>query len=113
MSPDRLHAYRADGNIVRVIASFGNRTAEDIFHGVDSRAARALPMDLWKVARRKLDMINPARIAEDLRVPPANRLEKLKGDWAGRYSIRIDDQFRVVFRFDGGQAHEVSIVDYH
>lgn len=96
-----------------VIASLGNRTAEDIFHGVDSRSARALPVDLWTVARRKLDMINAARMTGDLRIPPANRLEKLKGDLAGRYSIRINDQFRVVFRFDGGRAHEVSIVDYH
>ena len=96
-----------------MIASFGNRAAEDIFHGVDSRAARALPVDLWTVARRKLDMIHAARMTEDLRIPPANRLEKLKGDLAGRYSIRINDQFRVIFRFDGGQAHDVSIVDYH
>jgi proteic killer suppression protein len=96
-----------------VIASFGDRTAEDVFHGVDSRAARAIPKDLWTVARRKLDMVNAARIIEDLRIPPANRLEKLKGDLAGRYSIRINDQFRIVFRFADGQAHDVSIVDYH
>ncbi|HVU00804.1 MAG TPA: type II toxin-antitoxin system RelE/ParE family toxin [Polyangiaceae bacterium] len=96
-----------------MIASFGNRTAEDVFHGVGSRAARALPTELWTVARRKLDMINAARVIEDLRIPPANRLQKLKGDLAGRYSIRINDQFRVVFRFTDGQAHDVSIVDYH
>jgi proteic killer suppression protein len=96
-----------------VIANFADRAAEDIFHGVDSKAARAIPRDLWPAARRKLDMLNAARIIEDLRIPPANRLEKLKGDLAGRYSIRINDQFRVVFRFDGGQAHDVTIVDYH
>ncbi len=96
-----------------MIASFGNRTAEDVFHGVRSRAARALPTELWTVARRKLDMINAARVVEDLRIPPANRLEKLKGDLAGRYSIRINDQFRVVFRFTDGQARDVSVVDYH
>ena len=96
-----------------MIASFADRAAEDIFHAVDSKAARGIPKDLWSVARRKLDMLNAARVIEDLRIPPANRLEKLRGDLSGCYSIRINDQFRVVFRFDSGQAHDVRIVDYH
>ena len=108
-----LHACRAYVKFTQVIANFADRAAEDIFHGVDSKTARAIPRDLWPVARRKLDMLNAARIIEDLRIPPANRLEKLKGDLAGRYSVRINDQFRIVFRFDGGQAHDVTIVDYH
>jgi proteic killer suppression protein len=96
-----------------VIASFADRAVEDIFHAVDSKAARTIPKNLWTVTRRKLDMLNAARIIEDLRIPTANRLEKLRGDLAGRYSIRINDQFRIVFRFETGQAHGVRIVDYH
>ena len=65
------------------------------------------------VARRKLRMINNARIIADLRVPPANRLEALKGGRAGQYSIRINDQWRICFRFANGQASDVEIVDYH
>ncbi len=96
-----------------MIVSFADRVAEDIFHAVDSKAARAIPKDLWTVARGKLDMLNAARVIDDLRIPPANRFEKLRGDLAGRYSIRINDQLRIVFRFDAGQARDVYIVDYH
>ena len=65
------------------------------------------------VAERKLQMINRATRLEDLRVPPSNRLELLKGDRLGQYSIRINDQWRVCFRFEAGNAHDVEIVDYH
>ena len=66
-----------------------------------------------KVARRKLDMVNAAHALDDLKVPPGNRLEGLKGNLAGKHSIRINDQWRVVFRWQDGAAHEVRIADYH
>ncbi len=87
----------------------------DIYHGRDTRKARkTLPKDLWNVARRKLDMLNAAASLDDLRVPPANRLEKLAGDLEGLWSIRINDQYRVVFRWSEERgATDVKIVDYH
>lgn len=85
-----------------------------MFHGVDSKAAKkVLPMVLGLVGRRKLDMLNAAATVKDLRVPPGNRLEKLKGARAGWWSIRVNDQYRVVFKFDGGNASEVKIEDDH
>ena len=85
-----------------------------MFHGADSKAAeKVLPRALWAVGRRKLDMLNAAATAKDLTVPPGNRLEKLKGARAGWWSIRVNDQYRVVFKFDGGNASEVKIEDYH
>lgn len=96
-----------------MIASFANQAARDIFDGANTKAARAIPRTIWSVARRKLDMLNAAHVIEDLRVPPGNRLESLRGDGDGRWSIRINDQFRVVFRFADGQARDVELVDYH
>jgi proteic killer suppression protein len=96
-----------------VIVGFADRATEDIFHGSETKAARNIPKTLWAVARRKLDMLNGAQFIQDLTVPPANRLEKLRGSLAGRYSIRINDQYRIVFRFDRGQASDVLITDYH
>ena len=72
-----------------------------------------LPGGIQQVALRKLRMLNQARTLNDLRVPPANRLERLRGDRAGRYSIRINDQWRVCFRWEAGDAFDVEIVDYH
>ena len=96
-----------------MIRSFGNKTAEALFHGLPSKELRAFPPDVRKVAARKLDMVNSANAIEDLRVPPANRLEALKGDRRGFFSIRINDQWRVVLRWDGADAYDVSVVDYH
>lgn len=96
-----------------MIQSFGDRTTEDIFNGWDSRAARRLPRAIWPVVRRKLDMLSAAHVIGDLRSPPGNRLEALKGNWAGRYSIRVNDQYRVTFRFEDGNAHDVVCEDYH
>lgn len=96
-----------------MIVDFADKATADIFHGMDSREARAIPSDIWPVARRKLDALNGAHVLHDLRVPPANRLEKLKGTLAGRFSIRINRQFRVIFRFEDGRASEVRITDYH
>ncbi len=75
--------------------------------------SRRLPTDIQVVARRKLRMLNNAATLEDLRVPPANRLEALKGVRKGQHSIRINDQWRVCFRWKEGDAFDVTIVDYH
>jgi proteic killer suppression protein len=97
-----------------VIRSFADRGTEDIFDGVDTRAARAVcPRVLWGVARRKLDQSNRARDVVDLMAPPGNRLERLRGDRAGQYSIRINERYRVCFRWENGYADEVEIADYH
>ena len=93
-----------------MITGFRDRETERIWNGEFSRR---LPQEIQEVARRKLRMINNARIIADLRVPPANRLEALKGDRTGQYSIRINDQWRICFRFANGQASDVEIVDYH
>ena len=96
-----------------MIRTFGNKTAEDIYNGVASKEARKLPRELHGGAVRKLDMIDAAIDVTDLRVPPGNHLEKLKGDRSGQYSIRINDQYRICFHFDQGNATNVEIVDYH
>ena len=96
-----------------MILNFADKTTEDIFNGLDSKAARNIPQMAWNVAARKLDMLNAAYDLRDLRVPPANRLEALKGKWAGRHSIRINDQYRVVFQWADGNAKDVLITDYH
>ncbi len=95
-----------------MIASFRDRATEALFHGVDSKAARTiLPAALQSVAVRKLDLLNAAHDLRDLRVPPGNHLEALKGARKGLYSNRINEQFRVVFRFHEGNAREVMILD--
>ena len=97
-----------------MIESFANAATEDIFNGVNSaEARRLLPRDLWKVAFRKLDQIDAATNLNDLRVPPGNRLESLKSDRAGQYSIRINNQYRICFEWTLRGANGVEIVDYH
>jgi toxin HigB-1 len=97
-----------------VIRSFADQGTEDVFDGVSSKEARSIcPSNLWAVARRKLTQINRVRDLSELAVPPGNRLEPLKGDRAGQYSIRINDQYRVCFRWKEGYADEVEITDYH
>ena len=97
-----------------MIRSFADAATEDIFGGRDSRRARrACPQALWPVARRKLDQINRVRALQELRVPPGNRLERLRGDRSGQHSIRLNDQYRVCFRWEDGYANEVEITDYH
>lgn len=97
-----------------MILDFADQATEDIFHGNSTKAARrCLPPGLWPVARRKLDRLNHAREPRDLADPPGNRLEALKGDYTGFFSMRINDQYRIVFRFERGDAREVGIVDYH
>jgi proteic killer suppression protein len=96
-----------------VIESFGNAVAEDLFDDKRSKATRAFPNELRRVARRKLLYLHEATNLTDLRVPPGNRLERLKDDLKGFHSIRINDQWRVVFRWSDGNAYEVQIIDYH
>ncbi|MEW6325642.1 MAG: type II toxin-antitoxin system RelE/ParE family toxin [Nitrospirota bacterium] len=96
-----------------MIANFADATTRDIFDGINSKAARKIPRTLWAVTARKLDMVNTAHELMDLASPPGNRLELLKGEWTGFHSIRVNDQYRIVFRWSAGQAHDVQITDYH
>lgn len=96
-----------------MIETFGNVLAEDLFDDKRTKATRAFPADLRRTARRKLLYLHEATDLRDIRVPPGNRLEALKGDRKGFHSIRINDRWRVVFRWSGGNAYEVEIVDYH
>lgn len=97
-----------------MIGSFRDRGSEDVFDGRDSRAARKVcPRSVWPVARRKLDQINRVRELRELAVPPGNRLERLKGNRSGQQSIRINDQYRICFRWENGYAYEAEITDYH
>jgi toxin HigB-1 len=97
-----------------MIVAFHDQGAEDIFNGVDSRAAaKACPKSLWAVARRKLDQLDSAAQLSDLRFPPGNRLESLRGDRSGQHSIRINDQFRLCFVWTSAGPTRVEVVDYH
>jgi len=97
-----------------VIRSYADRGTEDVFDGVNSAAARkACPQALWAIARRKLDQIDSAEHLADLRVPPGNRLELLRGDRSGQHGIRINDQYRVCFRWSAEGPEGVEIADYH
>ena len=96
-----------------MIESFGNALAEDLFDDRHSKTTGSFPAELRRAARRKLLYLHDASELKDLRVPPGNRLERLKGNWTGFYSIRINDQWRVVFRWTGGNKFDVQVVDYH
>ena len=96
-----------------MIVSFADKAAEALFHGERGKAIRRIPSDIRTTAIRKLDLLNAAHELQDLRVPPGNRLEALKGDLRGRHSIRINGQWRIVFRWKDGDAHEIEIDDYH
>ncbi len=93
-----------------MIKSFKCRETERLFRG---RFSPKLPQTIQRIAVRKLKMVNDAASLEFLRVPPANRLEMLSGDRAGQHSIRINDQWRICFKWQGGDALDVEIVDYH
>jgi proteic killer suppression protein len=93
-----------------VIRSFGDKDTERLFR---RQPARKLPANLQRVALRKLAQLDAAAVLDDLRAPPGNRLEKLVGDRTGQYSIRINDQFRLCFRWTSGNADDVEIADYH
>jgi toxin HigB-1 len=96
-----------------MIISFGDKATSDLFHGVSSCHVRKLPNQILETALYKLDVLNAAQTLDDLRSPPGNRLEPLKGDFKGFHSIRINSQWRIVFRWEVNAAHEVQIVDYH
>lgn len=97
-----------------MIPSFADGATEDLFNGVKSRRARsACPEELWPVVRRKLTQLNRVRDLRELAIPPGNRLEALARSRKGQHSIRIDQQYRVCFRWEAGYADEVEVTDYH
>jgi len=97
-----------------VIQSFADSGTEDVFNGRNTKAARrACPRDLWGVAARKLDQLDSVERLDHLRVPPGNRLEALVGDRKGQYSIRINERYRICFRWSKAGPSDVQIVEYH
>lgn len=96
-----------------MIRSLADETTRDIWNGVNTKAARRIPRDLWPIVQRKLDQIDAVSKLEDLRVPPGNRLHALTGDLRGLLAVRVNDQYRIVFRFDGADAFDVQCTDYH
>jgi proteic killer suppression protein len=103
-------SYRKEG---MMLVSFGDKATEDVFHGRATARVRRFPNDLRKAALVKLDMLNASDSLLDLESPPGNRLESLKGDLREFYSIRINSQWRLVFRFEGSKAYDVQVLDYH
>jgi proteic killer suppression protein len=96
-----------------LIQSFRDDATADLFRERNTRAARRLAREIWRVVQRKLKLLDAAARLDDLAVPAGNRLELLKGAQAGRHSIRVNDQYRVTFRWEKGHACEVSVEDYH
>ena len=96
-----------------MIRTFADDATESIWHGINSKAARSIPRTLWPIVRRKLDQIDSISKLEDLRIPPGNRLHELKADLAGYHAIRVNDQYRITFRFEGPDAFKVRCEDYH
>lgn len=96
-----------------MIRDFADKATRDIYDGVDSRSARKLPNNLYDKARRLLDQINAAPAVMVLKTPPGNRLEKLHGNLAGFFSVRINDQWRIIFKWKKNDALNVKITDYH
>lgn len=93
-----------------MIKTFADKETEKIY---SQRFSKKLPQSIQRIALRKLIMIDNAQNLEDLRIPPANHLERLEGDRAGQYSIRINEQYRICFEADGNNFYNVEIVDYH
>ena len=96
-----------------MIRTLADDTTRDIWNGVNSKAARRIPREVWANVRRKLDQIDAVTTLDDLRVPSGNRLHALGGDLRGLYAVRVNDQYRIVFRFEGGDAFNVRCTDYH
>ena len=97
-----------------MILSFKDDGTEDIFNGKRTKKARkSCPERLWKIARRKLDLLDSVANLQELLIPPGNRLEALKGDRIGQYSVRINDQYRICFKWREQGPDEVEIIDYH
>jgi toxin HigB-1 len=95
------------------IRTFANQMTADVAAGLNTKASRLLPQRVWKAAQRKLDTLQAATSTRDLSALPGNRFEALKHTKPGFYSIRVNDQYRVVFRFENGDAFDVEITDYH
>ena len=97
-----------------MVRSFRDQATEDLFNGRNTKAARQrLPRSLWRVATRRLDALDQAETLDDLRMPPGNRLEVLRGDRHGQHSIRINDQYRICFGWTEPGPVDVEVVDYH
>ncbi len=97
-----------------MIIAFKDKATEDIFNGIASKAARkACPENIWRIAWRKLDQLDSVTSIDELRIPPGNRLEALSGNRKGQFSIRINDQFRLCFKWTDMGPVDVEIVDYH
>jgi proteic killer suppression protein len=96
-----------------VIVSFGDEATADLFNGKRSAKARRFASDIQQRAVRKLDILNAAADIQDLRAPPSNHLERLSGDREGFWSVRVNDQWRIVFRWNEGSAMDVKLTDYH
>jgi proteic killer suppression protein len=96
-----------------VIRTFGDDTTADLFRERNTHAARAVPRDVWRAAQRKLKALDVAATLADLTIPSANRLEPLKGAAPGRHSVRVNDRYRLTFRWERGDAYEVIVEDYH
>ena len=96
-----------------MIQSFADGTTADIFRERNTKDARRVPQTLWRIVQRKLKMLDVAARVDDLESPPGNRLKPLKGQMRGRYSIRVNEQFRITFRWENGHAFEVAVEDYH
>ena len=96
-----------------MIQSFADETTADLFRDRNTKAARRIPKNLWRAVQRKLKMLDVAARVDDLESPPGNRLKGLQGGLKGRYSIRVNDQYRVTIRWENGHAFEVAAEDYH
>ena len=96
-----------------MIVSFKDNATADLYHGRATKRVRRFPPNVKRVALRKLDILNAAHKLEDLREPPGNRLKALKGNLSGYHSIRVNDQWRIMFRWEGNNVVDVSLVDYH
>jgi len=112
-----LHGIHVSGillaDVIQVIRSFGNKATEALYHGIAGARVRGLPQDVLRIALHKLDVLDAAKQHTDLRSPPGNCLEALRGELAGYYSIRINDQWRILFRWEEPHALDVALVDYH
>jgi len=96
-----------------MILSFGNKVTDELYNGLDSKGVRRLPSDVKQKTLNKLDVLNGAHDLLDLRSPPGTRLEALKGGHSGCYSIRVNDQWRIIFRWKDGNAYEIQLTDHH
>ncbi|MBX2999452.1 MAG: type II toxin-antitoxin system RelE/ParE family toxin [Caldilineaceae bacterium] len=96
-----------------MIVSFADEATADLYHGRNTSRVRRFPHDILHRALVRLDVLNTAQHLMDLSSPPGNRLEALSGDWSGFHSIRINKQWRIVFRWEDGNVYDVQVVDYH